>query len=93
MAGDASLMESVGPQLAAENSNEAGIRFLGRDLDIDGIPPALWAFFEKQIRRMEQALVERTRPEVESYLLGFIRRAGLKRTVGRETGVNAVAED
>jgi hypothetical protein len=88
-----SLMESVGPQLAADNSDGAAIRLLGRELDIDGISPSLWAFFEKQIRRMEQALFEHTRPEVESYLQGFIRRAGLQRTVGRETGANAVADD
>jgi hypothetical protein len=89
---DPSLMESVGPQIAAAGAPDASIRFLGRTLYIDGISPPQWAWFEKQIRRVEQALYHRTRPEVEAYLEGFIRRAGDWRTVGREVGADAIAE-
>lgn len=90
LGGDPSLMQAVGPQIDAEGPRSGRIRFLDRDLWIEGIPPDLWAWFEKQIRRVEQALHGRTRPEVERYLRGFIRRAGDRRTVGREVGVGAV---
>jgi hypothetical protein len=91
LGGDPSLMDSVGPQIA-DAAGDGAIHFLGRPLYVDGIPPSMWAWFEKLIRRAEQALHQRTRPEVESYLRGFIRRAGDQRTVGREVGANAVAE-
>jgi hypothetical protein len=92
LGGEASLLESVGAQIAAERPPGAPINFLGHDLFLDGILPPLWAFLEKLIRRTEQALYQRTRPEIEAYLAGFIRRAGDHRSVGREVGANAVAE-
>jgi hypothetical protein len=92
LGGEAALLESVGPQMAADRPPDAPIDFLGHDLYLDGISPQLWAFFEKQIRRAEQALYHRTRPEIEAYLEGFISRAGDHRSVGREVGANAIAE-
>ena len=92
LGGDSSLLDSIGTQLAAEGPPAERIRFLGYDLYIDGMMSETWAFLEKQIRRTEQVLYHRTRPEVESYLEGFIRRADHYRTVGREVGADAVAE-
>jgi hypothetical protein len=63
----------------------------GRKAYVDGVTTQSWAWMEKQIRRVEQACVGATRPEVEQYLQGFIRRADRSRTVGRETGPTAVA--
>jgi hypothetical protein len=56
------------------------------------IPPEHWAWQEKQIRRIEQVLFGRSRPEVVDYLRGFIDRAGNSRTVGHECGAMAVAD-
>ena len=92
LAGEGELLESVGAQLAAGETPAERIRLLGHDVSIDGIPPQSWAFFEKLIRRAEQVIHQRTRPEVEAYLEGFIRRAGAHRTVGREVGATAVAD-
>ena len=58
---------------------------------INGIPPNGWAWMEKQIRRVEQRLFDHTRPEVEAYLSGFIKRAREFRTVGMEVGPTRVA--
>ena len=92
LAGEGEPLESVGAQLAAGETPAARIRLLGHEVYIDGIPPQSWAFFEKLIRHTEQVLYQRTRPEVEAYLEGFIRRAGVHRTVGREVGATAVAD-
>ncbi len=64
----------------------------GRTAFIDGIDPDAWAWMEKQIRRIEQTIFGGTRPEVESYLRGIIRRAGSRRTVGEEDDLSSVAE-
>jgi hypothetical protein len=66
------------------------ITFFGRTLYVDGISPQAWAWMEKQIRRIEQHLFGATRPEIASYLQGFIRGAGSHRTVGVECGPYAV---
>jgi hypothetical protein len=92
LGGDSSAMAEVGPQLVANTATSAGMGFRGRKFYVDGISPSLWAWYEKQIRRVEQALFQRTRPEVETYLEGLIRRAGEHRTVGKELGADAVAE-
>lgn len=92
LGGEGSLLESVGAQLAAGESPSDLIQLLGHDLYLDGIPPQSWAFFEKLIRRTEQVLYQRTRPEVEAYLRGFVQRVGSHRTVGREVGAHAVQE-
>lgn len=92
LGGEGSQLASVGAQLAAGETPADRIQLLGHDLYIDGIRPQSWAYFEKLIRRTDQVLYQRTRPEVEAYLTGFIRRAGSHRTVGREVGSNAVRE-
>ena len=90
LGGDSAMLFSVSPQLRRMNSET--IRLLGRRLHIDGIPPSHWAWMEKQIRRLEQAVAGYTRPEIAEYLDGFIHRAGEFRTVGREIGPSAVNE-
>ena len=82
LGGDAGPMTSSQSGLDAEGSNS--ISMFGRTAFIDGVKPETWAWIEKQIRRVEKASFGVTRPEVESYLQGIIRRAGSQRTVGRE---------
>jgi hypothetical protein len=88
LGGDSAPMASAGKLLA--DNRVRTIPFAGRPLYVDGIHPMSWAWFEKQIRRAEQRLFGATRPEVEEYLRGFIERAGTERTVGVESGANAV---
>jgi hypothetical protein len=88
LGGDSTMLSAIGQQVARETSKT--IRFLGRELYINAIPPSHWAWMEKQIRRLEHAHVGNTRPEVAEYLAGFIRRAGEYRTAGREKGLTAV---
>ena len=90
LGGDSSMLSPISPQLARPDAKT--IRVFDKDLHIDAISPGDWAWNEKQIRRIEQVLVGRCRPEVSEYLAGFIKRAGACRTVGRESGPNAVAD-
>jgi hypothetical protein len=90
LGGDSVALRGAGAQLAEESARR--IELFGRELAIDGITPQHWAWMEKQIRRVEQALFGSTRPEAADYLAGFICRAGSHRTVGVEIGTNAVAE-
>ncbi len=64
----------------------------GRRYSLDGLSPAHWAWMEKQIRRLEQHLFGYTRVEVKLVTDGFAVRAGGCRTVGRETGDDAVSD-
>jgi hypothetical protein len=89
LGGDPTKLEALGPLLADECAT--CVKFCGRTLRIDGLRPARWAWMEKQIRRMEQSFHGGTRPEVEDYLAGFIRRAGGERTVGIEVGPASIA--
>jgi hypothetical protein len=89
LGGDAKALDTIGAQCAEPGARS--VPFAGKSLSIAGIEPSLWAWHEKQIRRMEHALHGRTRPEVEQYLLGFVSRAGETRSVGREAGSAAVA--
>lgn len=66
------------------------IVFENKPLPIHHLKEEHWAWTEKQIRRLEQARNQRTRPEIEEYLEGMILRAGDKRTVGKEQGESAV---
>jgi hypothetical protein len=84
LGGQNAALSDVGPQLA--NPNVTTIRLFGKDLCIDGIPPALWAWKEKLIRRVEQVLYGQSRPDVLAFLVGFISRAGESRTVGTGNG-------
>ena len=59
---------------------------------LDAIKPENWAWMEKQIRRLEQAIFGTTRPEVVDFLIGFMPAAGTSRTVGAELGADAVFE-
>jgi hypothetical protein len=88
LGGNPAPMASAGPPLADDRART--VPFAGRPLHIDGIAPVSWAWFEKQIRRVEQCLFGATRPEVEEYLQGFISRVGTERTVGVEAGALAV---
>jgi hypothetical protein len=90
LGGDASQLTTAGPQLTKVEARSVAL--FGRDLRIDGVTPQQWAWMEKQIRRLEQAIFGETRREVAEYLGGFIRRAGRHRTVGVETGATAVAD-
>jgi hypothetical protein len=67
------------------------VRVFNREWWIDGIQPGSWAWMEKQVRRVEQSLFKGTRPDIETYLSGFIKRAGVYRTVGKEVGPTSVA--
>lgn len=89
LGGDTSSLEVIGNRCA--DLDATSVPFVGKELPIAAIRPHLWAWLEKQIRRTEQALFGKTRPEVENYLRGFITRSGKDRTVGAETGENAVA--
>jgi hypothetical protein len=88
LGGDSAPMVSAGKLLA--DNRVRTIPFAGRPLHVDGIHAMSWAWFEKQIRRVEQRLFGATRPEVEEYLRGIIGRAGTERVVGVESGANAV---
>lgn len=89
LGGDRGALEAVSDQCADPNATT--VPFAGLHLPLTHMAPSQWAWLEKQIRRTEQALFKRTRPEVERYLAGFISRAGDKRTVGAEHGESAVA--
>ena len=88
LGGDSAMLFTISRQL--DRVHRETIRLLGRRLHTDGILPSHWAWMEKQIRRLEQAVVGYSRPEVAEYLAGFIDRAGEFRTVGREIGPLAV---
>jgi hypothetical protein len=88
LGGDSAMLSAIRPQLA--NPDAKTIRIFSKDLYIDAIAPDQWAWGEKQIRRLEQALFGHARPDVVEYLAGFINRAGDYRTVGREVGPSAV---
>jgi hypothetical protein len=90
LGGDSSMLGAVGRQVDRDSLRK--IRLLGRELHIDAIPPAHWAWMEKQIRRLEHAVFGGTRPEVARYLAGFILRSGEFRTVGREKNLTAVED-
>ncbi len=90
LGGDGAAMESALPGL--EEPDASTIDIFRHVACIGHLPPEQWAWLEKQIRRVEQALYGSTRPDVARYLEGFIRRAGSKRTVGRESGPTAVAD-
>ena len=90
LGGDGDSLAAAGPQLAVPWARSVTV--FGHEMGIDGIMPEHWAWMEKQIRRLEQALFGETRPEVKDYLRGFISRAGEHRTVGVETGTTAVAD-
>jgi hypothetical protein len=88
LGGDSTMLSVVTAQLT--DGNAMTIRLFDKDLYIDGIPPTHWAWNEKLIRRAEQALFGRCRPEVLWFLAGFISRAGNYRTVGREKSASGV---
>ncbi len=90
LGGDGESMAAIGPQIAVPGAES--VKAFGHEMGIDGILPGHWAWMEKQIRRLEQALYGDTRPEIKDYLRGFISRAGSHRTVGVETGATAVAD-
>jgi hypothetical protein len=50
----------------------------------------MWAWMEKQICRLEQALFRRTREAINAYLSGMIERSGEHRTLGKEQGISNV---
>ncbi len=74
------------------HGNSRCLRLFERTARLDAIKPENWAWMEKQIRRLEQANFGTTRPEVQDFLIGFVRRAGTSRTVGAELGADAVFE-
>ena len=76
-------MRAITPRLSDLEARE--VPFARGSLPIAGVEPNMWAWMEKQIHRVEQALFDRTRDEVERYLSGMVRRSGGYRTVGRET--------
>ena len=88
LGGDSAALESAPPGL--NKPDVSTIEMFGRAIRIGHLPPEQWAWLEKQIRRVEQALHGSTRPDVARYLEGFVRRAGSRRTVGREAGSFAV---
>jgi hypothetical protein len=90
---------SIGNDPTALNELEAqlhpGVRRVtlwGKELYLDGLSPACWAWMEKQIRRLEQGLFGHTRPEIAAILQPFIRFAGDRRTVGKEEGLLGVSD-
>ena len=82
--GDPSLdLVSVGSQIADMFRNR--VTLFDHEVDISRLDPRLWAWMEKQIRRLEQSLHGRTRPHIQKFLEGFIARAGTERSVGQES--------
>jgi len=75
-----------------KHENSQCLHLFDRTARLDAIVPQHWAWMEKQIRRLEQAIFGTTRPEVLDFLIGFMRRAGTSRSVGAELGANAVFE-
>jgi hypothetical protein len=90
LGGDPEPLANAAPHLAEVGAVK--VPLLGHATYIDRVMPQLWAWMEKQIRRLEQTSFGETRPEVANYLQGFIHRAGSHRTVGAETGATAVAD-
>jgi hypothetical protein len=88
LGGESAMLSAVSAQLTKGNAKT--IRLCDKDLYIDGISPAHWAWNEKQIRRAEQALFGQCRSEILRFLSGFISRAGDYRTVGRELSASGV---
>lgn len=69
---------------ALQNTAVDTVPFRGKSLKVSQLAPEQWAWLEKQIRRLEQALFGKTRPEIDAFLAHFILRAGTARTVGLE---------
>lgn len=90
LGGDESWLPSMTEELSDPAAEEVFYR--GRLLPIADIPPVLWAWLEKQARRIEQANYGHTRDVIEEFLAGFILRAGDDRSVGHEAGSLAIAE-
>lgn len=81
--GDRSFdLESLSHTIADAREQHAWL--WGKPTNIGKITPEAWAWMEKQIRRLEQHLFSRTRPEIECFLQGFKMRAGTSRSVGVE---------
>jgi hypothetical protein len=89
LGGDPDLIASTTKQLTPLGAHS--LTMMGRSLPIGHLAPTRWAWIEKQIRRVEQAIFGRTRPPVESFLSTIIPRAADQRTVGQE-GVNGIPE-
>lgn len=90
LGGDPEPMTMAASDLA--DLDKRMIILFGRETYIDGVPASLWAWMEKQVRRVEHVLYGATRPAIEHYLVGIVRRAGSSRTVGRETSPMAVPD-
>jgi hypothetical protein len=80
LGGDMTPLTTAGPQIAQTAASKISV--FERELGIEGVTPGQWAWMEKQIRRTEHSLFGKTRPEIQDYLKGFIKRAGGQRTVG-----------
>lgn len=88
LGGDPQPIQLIAPKLSKIDADR--VPFQGKELAIDRVSPEQWAWMEKQIRRLEQTQFGHTRQEVEAYLVGFIDRAGVRRTVGTEDDDMAV---
>ncbi len=75
-------LTDLGDQLA--DIHLANVNFFDCSVNMSRVEPSSWAWMEKQIRRLEQALYTSTRPHVQHFLRGMIARAGSRRTVGHE---------
>lgn len=84
LGGDATQLDAA--TAALRDPQRGTIPLSGRPLPVGHLRPAHWAWTEKQIRRVEQALYGATRPAVEAFLAGIVQRCGAARTVDREPG-------
>jgi hypothetical protein len=91
LGGDATTLAAVGEDLAVTGARSFSL--FGRKVYIDSVTRETWAWMEKQTRRVERACFGATRPEVEGFLRGFIARAGVSRTVGKETSPTAIDQE
>jgi hypothetical protein len=82
LGGDTQCLANIQSDLETESLGY--VVFNERKLNINHINQAQWAWLEKQIRRLEQTLYSRTRPEVAPFLDQLALRAGTDRTVGSE---------
>ena len=92
LGGNNSVLPLVSDELKSMQSEY--ITFNSKKLSIGHLKKEQWAWMEKQIRRLEQALFVNTRPEVATFLAQLAFRAGEKRTVGVENPADGgVADD
>ncbi len=91
LGGNRRILSEVTSELSA--GGETSITFNSLELRVDQLTQEQWAWLEKQIRRLEQALFENTRTEVSEFLGQLAHRAGNKRTVGSEYVIDGGVTD